>query len=49
MVLLGKERAASLTPSTITVGTSGIAVQISILVKILVPEVAKPELFYRFR
>jgi hypothetical protein len=49
MALLGKERAASLTPNTTTVRTSGIAAQVSILVKIPAPEIAKPEPFYRSR
>jgi hypothetical protein len=49
MALLGKERAASLTPSIITVGTSGTATQINTLIKAPVPEIAKPKPFYRSR
>jgi hypothetical protein len=47
MALLGKERAANLTLSTITVRTSGITTQINTLIKVLIPEIAKPEPFYK--
>jgi hypothetical protein len=49
MALVGKERAASPTPNTTTVGTSGTAAQVGTLAKAPAPEVAKPEPFYRFR
>jgi hypothetical protein len=49
MAPAGKERAASPTPSTTTVGTLGTATQINTLAKAPVPEVAKPEPFYESR
>jgi hypothetical protein len=50
MALLGKERAISFTPNTITVETSVIITDlITGLVKIPVSEVAKLEPFYKSR
>jgi hypothetical protein len=50
MALLGKERAASSIPSTITVGISAIVIDlIANISKVFVLEVVKPELFYGSR
>jgi hypothetical protein len=50
MALLGKERAVSPTPSTTTIRTSVIVADLIIgLVKISIPEIIKPESFYRSR
>jgi hypothetical protein len=48
MVLLGKERAVSPTPSTTIIRTSvTIADLIANISKVSIPEIAKPEPFYR--
>jgi hypothetical protein len=50
MAPLGKERAFSPTPSTITVGTSAtVATQANNIAKVPTPKVSKPEPFYRSR
>jgi hypothetical protein len=49
MAPLGKERTSSLTPNTITVGTSGTASQAINLSKVPIPEMFKSEPFYGFR
>jgi hypothetical protein len=50
MALLGKERAVSPTPNTITIGISATITDLTANIsKIPVPEVAKPEPFYGLR
>jgi hypothetical protein len=50
MVLSGKERVISPTPSTITVGISVTVTDlIANLIKVSTPEIVKPESFYRSR
>jgi hypothetical protein len=50
MVLLGKERAISPTPSTTIINTSVIITDlITNISKAPVPEIAKPEPFYKLR
>jgi hypothetical protein len=50
MALSGKERAISLTPSTTTVGILVIIADLTAtLAKVSIPEIAKPEPFYRSR
>jgi hypothetical protein len=50
MALLGKERAFSPTPNTITVGTSAtVATQANGIAKALASKVSKPEPFYGSR
>jgi hypothetical protein len=50
MAPLGKERAASPTPSTTTIGTSATVADLTAgLAKVPILEVAKPEPFYRSR
>jgi hypothetical protein len=50
MALSGKERAVSPTPSTTTIRTSVTVADLTAgLAKVPIPEVAKPEPFYRSR
>jgi hypothetical protein len=50
MALLRKERAVSFTPSTTIIGISVIVTDLIVnIFKVPIPEVAKPEPFYRSR